>query len=86
MDWGGRWGIRLSSHQHKSRHQGSAQTEVGQGDRACEGRGAWGSGAGGFMGTCEGATPSLALRINSLILIPAPFLVKGLVGVPWGVP
>lgn len=40
--------------------------------------------------TCGGATPSLALRINSLMLIPAPFLVPeavpGFVGVPCGVP
>ena len=45
-----------------------------------------GVGGWGILGTCEGATPSLALRISSLMLIPAPFLITGFVGVPWGVP
>ena len=49
------------------------------------GEGRAGEGEGGRV-TCVGATPSLALRINSLMLIPAPLLVPGLVGVPWGVP
>lgn len=37
--------------------------------------------------TCCGATPSLALRINSLMLMTAPCLTpEALVGVTWGVP
>lgn len=42
----------------------------------------WGRGRRRGLVTCDGATPSLALRINSLMLIPAPLLVPGLVGVP----